>query len=149
MDSIPVIEIQWNWILWSSRAQIKTVRLHLKRSHCKIKCSLLSRYPFSLQFSISMILSSNYLSRIGRTNIFTEPTSIHRKRKMWFTETASVTRKVQTEPLLKTQDPPCWLQHNTRLKMFYIQTGNTVHILNSKKITQRGTYLQMCWLQLH
>ena len=97
MDSIPVTEIHWNSILWLSRVQIKIVRLHLKRSHCKIRCSVLPHYPFSFHFSILMILSSNYLPRIGRTKGITEPTSIHRQRRIWFIWISSATRKVQKE----------------------------------------------------
>lgn len=127
MDSVPVTEIQWNSILWLSSAQITIVRLHLKRSHHKIKCSFLLHYPFSPQFSILMILGLNYLSRRGRINIITEPASIHRHWRIWFTGTSTATRKVQTESTPEDQRPTTlastqdWIQG-------WKQTGNTLHV---------------------
>lgn len=147
MDSVPVTEIQWNSTLWLSRAQIEIVRLHLKGSHCKIKCSVLLHYPFSLQFSILMILGLNYLSRRGRLNIIAEPASIHRHRRHWFMGTCSATRKIQTESTPEDQTPTMLLSTQDLIQGWR-QTGNTLHVLSSKKITHQGIYLEMRWLQL-
>lgn len=146
MDSVPVTEIQWHSIPWLSRAQIKIVRLHLKRSHCKIKCSLLPHYPFSLQFSILMILGLNYLSRRGRMNIITEPGDTPQAQKL-IPGDLYATGTVQTESAPEDQRPTT-LASTQDLIQGWEQTGNTLHVLSSKKITHQGIYLEMHWLQL-